>query len=196
MPKTTAVDLLRRATDNEELIEKTKKKIAGRQLMRRLTIERMRSGLSQSDVADRMGCSQTKVSKMENGIDDDLRLGDLGDYLDAFGLHMRLIISPHAPTYVDQIKQHAFLIKRAMDNLCELAHQDEDIAEGVSDFICKEALYNFLRMIVGVAKRLPVDSLDDETRAALQSEYEIFSEEDESSLDGNCEHCKPAGFSE
>lgn len=196
MSKTTAVDLLRRATDNEEVIEKTKKRIADRQLMRRLTIERMRSGLSQAEIAKKMGCSQTKVSKMENGIDDDLRLGDLGQYLEAFGLHMRLIISPRAHTYVDQVKQHAFFIKRAMEKLSELAHQDKDIAAGVSDFVCKEALYNFLSMIVGVAKRLPVESLDDKTRTDLESEYEIFNEEDESKLDGDREHCNPVASSE
>ena len=83
-----------------------------------------------------------------------------------------------------------------MGKLSELAHQDKEIAGGVSNFICEEAPYNLLKMIIEAAKTLPFESLDDETRAAGESEYEIFNEEDEGNLNGDCEHSKPTACSE
>src|SRR5262245_10062927 len=56
---------------------------ARRELARRLTVERERSGLSQTTVATRMGTSQSVVSKLETGAD--VRLSTLQRYCAAIG---------------------------------------------------------------------------------------------------------------
>jgi len=188
MPKGVRVrgtDLLRMATDNAELIEKTKDRIAERELMRQLTVLRIKANLSQGDVALKMECSQSKVSKMEKGRDDDLRFGDLDAYLDAIGFQMRLFITPKSHTFVDEIKCHAFQIRRLMHQLCELAKQDGDIANGVSQFICHETPLNLLRMVVDAAKALPQESLDEAARALVEGAHMVFADiNDESAIDG------------
>ena len=45
-----------------------------------LVQERNRAGLTQAELARRMGCSQSKVSKLEDSRDEDLRLGEIGRY--------------------------------------------------------------------------------------------------------------------
>ena len=177
--RVSGTDLLRMATDNVELIEKTKKRISERELMRQLIILRIKSDLSQGDVAEKMGCSQSKISKMESGRDEDLRLGDLDAYLNAIGFQVRLFITPKPHKFVDDIKCHALQIRRLMHKLCELARQDGDIANGVSQFICHEAPYNLLRMVVDAAKALPQESLDEAARAMVEGAHMVFSGIDE-----------------
>ncbi|MHB8973576.1 MAG: helix-turn-helix domain-containing protein [Pirellulaceae bacterium] len=164
------------ATDNSELIEKTKKRIAERELMRQLTILRIKADLSQGDVAGKMNCSQSKISKMEKGRDEDLRLGDLDAYLNAMGFQMRLFITPKPHKFVDEIKCHALQIRKLMHRLCELAKQDGDIANGVSQFICHETPYNLLRMVVEAAKALPQESLDEAARAMVEGAHMVFAD--------------------
>ena len=45
-----------------------------------LVRERTEAGLTQAELARRMGCSQSKVSKLEDSRDAELRLGEIGRY--------------------------------------------------------------------------------------------------------------------
>lgn len=45
-----------------------------------LVSERTRAGLTQSELAARLRCSQSRISKLEDSADADLRLGDIAAY--------------------------------------------------------------------------------------------------------------------
>jgi transcriptional regulator with XRE-family HTH domain len=47
---------------------------------------REQRGMSQKEVAERMGVSQSKISKMENSLDFDLKHFDLTRYANVFGV--------------------------------------------------------------------------------------------------------------
>lgn len=142
----------------------TRKKIAdrieSRQIIKKLIASRAVRDLSQKDIAEKMNCTQSKISKLENGVDDDLRLGDFTDYLHALDMNLRMVVSKREQTAADEIKFHAMAIKRRLSKLVSLAHADEDVAEGVAQFI-GEAFFNLVRILQGSAETMP--TREDET---------------------------------
>lgn len=56
------------------------------QTIDRLVIERVRAGLNQAELARRMGCSQSYISKLEDSKDADLKLGEIERYCAALGI--------------------------------------------------------------------------------------------------------------
>lgn len=56
------------------------------QTIDRLVIERVRAGLNQAELARRMGCSQSYISKLEDSKDADLKLGEIERYCSALGI--------------------------------------------------------------------------------------------------------------
>ena len=129
--------------------------IAQRQLLKHLIAHRVKNGMSQKDVADRCDCTQSWISKLESSNDADVRLGDLSKYAKAIGLQMRTVFAAGNHTVVDEVKYHAFAIKRLMEQLTDLIGGDEKIDEGISNFICIEVPHNLLKMVVDVVKLIP-----------------------------------------
>ncbi|CAL2060888.1 MULTISPECIES: helix-turn-helix domain-containing protein [Streptomyces] len=64
---------------------------------------RRRRGLTQTEVADKMGVSQVRVSQMENGDIDRMQVESIAAYIAALGGHLRLVadIDDVSTTFVD-----------------------------------------------------------------------------------------------
>ena len=114
----------------------------------------MRQGKSQKDIADAFGCSQSRISKLENGTDEEMRLGDLSGYLEALGLESSMLIVKANWQAMDQIKYHAFEIQRCLTRLADLAKDDHAIDQGVAHAHV-ETLVNVINIISNSAKDLP-----------------------------------------
>jgi len=114
---------------------------------------RAAKGLSQADIARRIDCSQSRVSKLESGMDADLRLGDFEGYANALGLEMRIVLAPRGQTALDEIKYHAFSIKRILDRIATISSGDESMTTGAMRMMW-ETFYNITRMIRGASARL------------------------------------------
>lgn len=157
----SVTELLRDTTDDAELIEGVDRTIKESQLIKHLVANRVRIGYSQKDVADRMNCTQSRISKLESGRDDDLRLGDLEQYLKSLNLQLRLIITPHSQKAVDEIKFHALCIKKSLLRLVKMAKEDDEaLADGIARFACVEAPINLLKIVLDAAKHLPEGVLE------------------------------------
>ena len=65
------------------------------QVIDRLVIERNKVGLTQAGLAKRMGCTQSRISKLEDSVDAELTLGEIDTYCAALGLEagMSLVAS-------------------------------------------------------------------------------------------------------
>jgi transcriptional regulator with XRE-family HTH domain len=83
--------------DDPEFVKQFENRIAERELIKALMIARSRAGLTQEQLAEKMGCGQSKLSKLESGIDSDMRLGDILAYLKASGCRLKLSILPDEP---------------------------------------------------------------------------------------------------
>lgn len=58
----------------------------GTEVIDRLVLERVRAGLTQTELARRLGSSQSYVSKLEDSLDADLTLGEIDRYCAALGI--------------------------------------------------------------------------------------------------------------
>src|SRR5690606_20924598 len=92
---------------------------------------RSSQGVSQATMAERLSCSQSKISKFENGEDGEISLQELTDYLAALDRGVMLFFYRRSQKTMEQIKFHALMIKQCLNHMVELAENDESIGDGV-----------------------------------------------------------------
>ncbi len=87
-------DMVQEASGNDGFAAAYERRLADRRVIKDLMIKRAMSGLSQKDIARSFGCTQSRISKLENMTDGELTLGDLAKYSGALGLHLRITLGP------------------------------------------------------------------------------------------------------
>lgn len=112
-------------------------------------------GVTQQDIANQLGTTQSKVSKLENGVDADLRFRELEAYAKSTDSDVTILISPRGKSLAEQIKYHACSIRAAFLELAELAHKDESVARGVAD-LHAQAFCNLNRFLQETSEKLPL----------------------------------------
>jgi transcriptional regulator with XRE-family HTH domain len=140
--------------EDAEFAAELQDQVSERRLVRQLADLRNQNDVSQEDVANILGCTQSRVSKIENGLDKSISVEELGAYAKALDCDLELIFRGHCCTLVDEIKYHAFCIRNCFDKMTELASRDEEVAQGVADFHV-EALFNLANIVRRSHGRLP-----------------------------------------
>lgn len=74
-------------------LAKIKDLARGTAILDRLVLERVRAGLTQAEMARRLGTSQSWVSKLEDSEDADLTLGEIDRYSAALGIKAGLSLA-------------------------------------------------------------------------------------------------------
>lgn len=82
------VDAMLRATGQRRLAQAVRGLSAKTRLIDQLIVARARAGYTQSQLAKKMGCSQSRISKFEDSQDAELTLGDLQAYAQAVGAQL------------------------------------------------------------------------------------------------------------
>ena len=59
-------DMVQSLSEDRAFAEEFERRVAGRQLIKILTVLRTKAGLSQQQLAEKLGCTQSKVSKLES----------------------------------------------------------------------------------------------------------------------------------
>ena len=148
------VDLVRKMLPEErEFADELRNQIDRRKLVSQLADLRNIRGISQSDVADQLQCTQSKVSKLENGYDDDVTLRDLVAYAKLVDSDLTILFSSKEDSLVSQIKYYAICIKNCFEQMNELVQQDTQIGKGVAAFHI-EALLNLVKIVGDSSKHL------------------------------------------
>ncbi len=124
--------------------------------MKALHALRAAKGISQAEIAEQLDCSQSRVSKIENGEDGELRISELEAYARAMDRDLHVGFSNRGLTGLDRIKSHAFAIHRELCRMAELAENDESIARGVVKTF-NEVLFNQLNLLQLASTKLPCD---------------------------------------
>ena len=131
---------------DEKVKQQVDEEIRCSQLVNNLLQLRIEKGISQKELAKRIGCDPSKISRMEAGNDLQLRMGDVMQYLSALNVKMNMVVEDTSLPVAEQIKQHVFLIHEKLEQLVKLAKQvdgDEVIINKIHVF-CSEVLFNFL----------------------------------------------------
>lgn len=123
--------MIRDVSEDKKLAEDTAAKIESQSIVNFLIGLRTVHNLSQSEMAKKMGCTQSKISKLERGADDNLSIGDFRAYTQARGLEMTINLSKKGQTIANRVNAHTFAVRRLMIRAAELSgHQDGSIAKG------------------------------------------------------------------
>lgn len=102
--------------------------------------------MTQKDIAKKLKCSQSKISKIESSFDVDLTIQDLTGYATACNLELSVGFRNTNAKIVDLIKFHAFQIQAYLDQLRNLASADDSMIDAILDFH-EEAELNLNRIV-------------------------------------------------
>ncbi len=107
---------------------------------------RLQKGVSQKQLAERMKCAPSKISRLEAGSDDALKIADVKDYVLGLNIGMAMIFEDQELPVAEQIKQHVFSIHDKLERLVKIAATvdgDKEIIDKINQFY-KEVLFNFI----------------------------------------------------
>ena len=92
--------------EDPEFVEKFEERSRRRALVRALSVLRNRASLSQKELAQKMGCGQPKISKLESGVDADLSVRDILGYLEATGFEAKITFLSGEGAPLSEVKLH------------------------------------------------------------------------------------------
>ncbi|MFH1863305.1 MAG: helix-turn-helix domain-containing protein [bacterium] len=141
-------EMIKDLSTEEAYKESVLKEIDGKKIAKFLFVLRCKHELTQKQMAKKIGCTQSRVSKIESSFDNKLSIQDLLDYAKALDLHLEIGYRHPSFKIVDLIKYHALKIKVYLTQLTVLAKEGEDpkLEEGIAKFHI-EALVNLNRFI-------------------------------------------------
>jgi|APSaa5957512622_1039677.scaffolds.fasta_scaffold135505_1 transcriptional regulator with XRE-family HTH domain len=133
----SVLEMMKDIQPNSELNQELGELIDSRKLMTRLMSLRALAGLSQADVSRKMECTQSRISKLENGTDDDIKLGDMKAYAEAVRHELIVGFKPRGLSAADQVKGHFCMINQQLIELVELAaaQHDDEVTEEIASFL-------------------------------------------------------------
>ena len=146
-------ELLKKASLEKGFRERTEKEIREKSLSKFLFALRCDNKLTQKQLADKIGCSQSRISKIESAYDREITVKDLLDYANALGLQLELGYRTRGVKIVDLIKFHAVKIKMYLEHLSTLAQKDEALNESIGQFH-DEVLFNMIKFITDSVSKL------------------------------------------
>jgi len=106
--------------------------------------ERERQGLSQRDVARRMGVSASKICRFEDSYDRDLNYADIDAYAKALGVELKVEFKPTAENPAKVSEWLVYQIDGLLTSLKKYAPNAELFQRAVDDFSGR-ALFPVLR---------------------------------------------------
>src|SRR5437763_16820059 len=107
---TSVPQMVHETSDDESFADAFEKRLHSRRILKELMIHRVSHGLSQTDIAARLGCTQSRISKLESTTDTDIRLGDLAKYADAVGLRVKIILESKESHAAARVKELGFRV--------------------------------------------------------------------------------------
>lgn len=139
--------LMSSITTDKEFSEQTLKEIKRKRLAKFLFALRCQHHLTQKQIAKKINCSQSRISKIEGSYDEELSIQDLTDYANALHLELEIGYRNRSTKIIDLIKYHAFKIKHYLDTLLALGKDDAAMNDGIANLHI-ETLYNLGRIIL------------------------------------------------
>lgn len=120
---------------------------------------RCEHNLTQKHLADKIGCTQSKISKIESSYDKDITINDLLEYGKALGLQLGIGFNRRKKVkIVDLVEYHVSKIQEHIDNLTNLAGTDTSMIKGVSK-VLGNTILELLKVFNSAASRLKTASL-------------------------------------
>jgi|GEM_PF-479916 len=143
------------------------------QVSRALAEMRTSAGMTQAQLAKKIGCTQSCISKWESEPDNELTLETVGAYCRVFNRRVNIFFGKPMK-HVERVKMHAVELKRSLMALSELAKNGDDkaIEKGVKAFF-GEAFFNLLDILELCQKQLPEPEKTDSEKERIEIRMQV-----------------------
>jgi transcriptional regulator with XRE-family HTH domain len=138
IPKTTGKryrtvsEMLEDTGTSQEVLDSVTE-VESQELVPILTGMRVAKGLTQKQLAELMGCTQGRISKLEQSRDLDLRISDVVNYVSAVKDAVWFTIGPK--TLAEHIKLHVSALRQSLEELVALSGDDPSINQAINRFL-------------------------------------------------------------
>ncbi len=149
------LDLFDTGDEEDAVLESAKSAMFERQIIDRLISLRLLSKASQGDVAKHMGVTQSRVSKIENGDDRSLTIGQIDSYLEALGMRFEMRFCQSGDTIVERLKSHAFELFGCLQKISDMSNGDPEMEKAALRRHA-ETIVNVDRFVSSSAATLPL----------------------------------------
>jgi len=178
----SVLDLVKATSEEPERVRKFEEFLADTRITRALVRARARAGITQAELAERMGCTQSAVSKLEHSSDGDLKISEIASYVRATDERIAILFGSQ-PTIAERIKAHVIGLRREIGKLAEMADEndDEQLRRQINKF-GEEAWFNMLVMLLEAAAKFaphepeaeePIRINDYEAETSLEAEETV-----------------------
>jgi transcriptional regulator with XRE-family HTH domain len=114
---------------------------------------RREAGLTQQQMAEKIGKTQGAVSKLESSADMEITLDEIAAYAKAIGMNFAIMIG--APmNHIESVKYHALAIREHLSELAKEAHRNEEVEQAVQRF-WGEAFFTILAILGKCQQEMP-----------------------------------------
>lgn len=146
-------DLLLKEKVSAEVRAKASSLNAHTVVVRQLVSLRASAGMTQTDLAKKIGCTQSRISKIEASKDEDITLGVIRDYVQATETRIGIFCGKPI-SHVEAVKNHAFSIRRHLEALANIAPKHDELEPRIQGFF-GEAFFNILNILSECQDRIP-----------------------------------------
>ncbi len=150
----SVLDMVQGLSEDPGTTKAFQQKVQSRVVISRLIALRIQQKIGQDAIAQAMNCTQSRVSKLENGPDSALTLQDLDAYMRVLKLEVTLFIRSEGDSLMDVVKSHAFQMMACLQQIKELSKDDKVMEHGAA-LAYVETLMNMTTMILQQGASLP-----------------------------------------
>lgn len=134
-------------------------------ITRQLACMRSAAGITQAQMADRIGCTQSCISKWESESDEDLTIKVISDYCRITNQRVGILVGKPMG-HVEAVKAYAWGLRDRLKALAAIARGDDQMEKGIQAFF-GEAFFNLLDIFENCQRDLP-NGGDFEIRLEIQ----------------------------
>jgi len=127
---------------------------------------RQAAGITQEDMAKHLKVTQSAVSKLESGRDEDVTLREIREY--ARVTDQRISVMFGKPlTHVEAVKLHATGLKDRLEALAKIANKNEEFQSEIKGFFA-QAFFNLFNIMAGCSNMLPSANGDNDVEIKIE----------------------------
>lgn len=120
----TVRDMIVDVFDDPEVVQQFDEEVRATRIITNLMLLRNLANLTQRELAQRMGCDPSKISKMEASEDAQLRWGDIAAYCAALGVEPSVLFETPSLPADYRLRQYAKDLGRLAANLAALLEEE------------------------------------------------------------------------